>query len=102
MVKGNFDAAYNSYMMSSVSGIIFRDFEGHILVACTYPNTFVADATTVEARACLQTVVVAEELGFRNLVVEGDSLEIIKKIQTLEEDKSNITVIIKEIREQTR
>ncbi|MFQ6637402.1 hypothetical protein Gotur_013390 [Gossypium turneri] len=65
-------------------------------------NTFVADATTAEARACLQTVVVPEELGFRNLVVEGDSLATIKKIQTLEEDKSNITVIIKEIREQTR
>ncbi|MBA0841390.1 hypothetical protein Goarm_003883 [Gossypium armourianum] len=57
-------------MLSLVIGIIFRDFEGHILAAYTYPNTFVADATTVEARACLQTVVVAEGLGFRNLVVE--------------------------------
>ncbi|MBA0702016.1 hypothetical protein Goari_026794 [Gossypium aridum] len=51
MVKDNFDAAYNSYMMSSVTRIIFRDFEGHILVACTCPNTFVADATTTDARA---------------------------------------------------
>ncbi|KAH1129809.1 hypothetical protein J1N35_001187 [Gossypium stocksii] len=83
MAKGNFDATYNSHMMSSVSRIIFRDFEGYILVACTYPNTFVIDATTAEAKAYLQTVTVAEELGFRNLVIEGDSLTVIKKSKHL-------------------
>lgn len=75
VVKGNFDAAYNSYMMTSVTGIIFRDCEGHILATCTYPNTFVVDATTAEARACLQKVVVVEDLGFRNLEVERDSCQ---------------------------
>lgn len=73
VVKGNFDVAYDSYMLSSITGINFRDFEGHILAACTYPNTFVADATMAKVRACLQMVVVAEDLGFKNLVVEGNS-----------------------------
>ncbi|MBA0816560.1 hypothetical protein Gohar_001209 [Gossypium harknessii] len=35
----------------------------------------------VEARACLQAVTVAEELGLQRLVVEGDSLTIVKKVQ---------------------
>ncbi|KAH1031923.1 hypothetical protein J1N35_044097 [Gossypium stocksii] len=79
VVKANFDASFNRQDHSSVAGIIFRDSEGHILAACTYPNNFVADPTTTEARACLQAVIVDEELGFRRLVVEGDSLTVIKK-----------------------
>ncbi|MBA0767048.1 hypothetical protein Gotri_016013 [Gossypium trilobum] len=78
-VKGNFDAAYNKTLQDFVTEIIFRDYEGFILAACTYQNHFVADATTVEAIVCLQTVSVAEELGFRDLAIEGDSLTVTKK-----------------------
>ncbi|MBA0868930.1 hypothetical protein Goshw_020657, partial [Gossypium schwendimanii] len=57
-----------------VTEIVLRDSEGLILASCTYHNPFIADATTAEAKACLQAVMVAEELSFRNLTVEGDSL----------------------------
>ncbi|MBA0839519.1 hypothetical protein Goarm_005232, partial [Gossypium armourianum] len=97
-VKCNFDATFNKCMFSSVFGIIFRDSEGHILATCAYPNSFMADATTVQAKACLQAVMVAEELGFRRLVVEGDSLIVIKKIRSSENDRSSISMIIKEIK----
>ncbi|KAG8472839.1 hypothetical protein CXB51_034760 [Gossypium anomalum] len=99
VVKANFDASFNRQDHSSVAGIIFRDSEGHILAACTYPNKFVADPTTTEARACLQAMIVAEELGFRRLVVEGDSSTVVKKVQSLEGDKSSIAVLVKEIKE---
>ncbi|MBA0820328.1 hypothetical protein Gohar_022250, partial [Gossypium harknessii] len=61
---------------SSISRIVFRDKEGYILAVCTYSNSFVVDPTTAEARACLQTVTVAEDLGLRRLVVEGDSFAV--------------------------
>ncbi|MBA0576708.1 hypothetical protein Golob_027806 [Gossypium lobatum] len=61
-------------------GILFRDYEGHILVACIYHNTFIAYATTAEAKAWLQAISVVEELGFRNLIVEGDSLTRFKNV----------------------
>ncbi|MBA0603059.1 hypothetical protein Gorai_003219, partial [Gossypium raimondii] len=73
---------------SSILGIIFRDSGGYILVACTYPNNFVADATTNEARACLHAVTMAEKLGFQMLVVEGDSLTVVKKFRSLREERS--------------
>lgn len=98
-VKGNFDTAYIRISLRSVTGLIFRDCEGFILAAYTYQNRFVADATTAEAIEYLQAVSVAEDLGFRNLVVERDSLTVIKKIQTKNEDRSNITAIIQEIKE---
>lgn len=56
----------------------------------------------MEARACLQAVTVSEELGFRNLMVEGDSLIVIKKIQTVDGDRSSIAAIIQEIKERAQ
>ncbi|KAA3458678.1 reverse transcriptase [Gossypium australe] len=102
VVKCNFDAAFNMCLLSSVTGRIFRDNEGYILAACTYPNNFVADATTAEVRACVQAVTVAKELGFWRLVVEGDSLTVFKKVRSLDEDRSSIFVIIKEIKERVQ
>ncbi|MFQ6620545.1 hypothetical protein Gotur_000400 [Gossypium turneri] len=59
-IKCNFDAAYNNYLLKLVMGIMFRDSEGLILALCTYYNPFIIDATTTEAKACLQAVTVAE------------------------------------------
>lgn len=73
MIKYNFDAAFCDNTFKSMMGILFKDYEGHILVACIYHNTFIAYATTAEAKAWLQAISVAEELGFRNLIVQGDS-----------------------------
>lgn len=93
-IKCNFDTAYNSNLLKSVTKIVFRDSEGLILASCTYHNPFIADATIVEAKACLQAVMVAEELSFRNLTVEGDSLTVIKKNWASKVDKSNIAAIV--------
>ncbi|KAH1082407.1 hypothetical protein J1N35_022168, partial [Gossypium stocksii] len=49
-VKVNFDACFNNYTNNSASGIIARNNEGHIMVARTYPNIHVRDATIIEAR----------------------------------------------------
>ncbi|MBA0624215.1 hypothetical protein Godav_009609 [Gossypium davidsonii] len=73
-----------------MTGIIFRDNERYILASCTYANNFVANATTAEARSCLQSMTVAEELGFQRLVVK---LKVIKKARSIEEDRSSIDVI---------
>ncbi|MBA0735303.1 hypothetical protein Gogos_019164, partial [Gossypium gossypioides] len=93
-IKCNFDTAYNSNLLKSVTEIVFRDSERLILASCTYHNPFIADATTAEAKACLQAVMVAEELSFRNLTIERDSLTVIKKIRASKVDKSNIAAIV--------
>ncbi|KAH1107256.1 hypothetical protein J1N35_011024 [Gossypium stocksii] len=50
-----------------------------------------------EARACLQAVTMAEEMGFRDICVEGDALSIIRKLNSKEEDKSNVSSLIQDI-----
>ncbi|KAK8332110.1 hypothetical protein V6Z12_A10G118700 [Gossypium hirsutum] len=53
MIKCNFDAAFCNNTFKSVMGILSRDCEDNILVAWTHHNTFIVDATTVEAKECL-------------------------------------------------
>lgn len=49
--------------------------------SCTYPMRNVRDPTTAEAYACLHGVTFAEDLGFEDAIIEGDSLTIVKKLQ---------------------
>ncbi|MBA0795891.1 hypothetical protein Gohar_006721 [Gossypium harknessii] len=69
------------------------------MAACTYPNEHVLSSTMVEAQACLQAVILTEELGFKKVFVEGDALTVIKRVKVVEEDKSNISNLVKEIKE---
>ncbi|MBA0850891.1 hypothetical protein Goshw_008982 [Gossypium schwendimanii] len=70
--------------------------------SCVYSVKNVRDLTTADAYACLQGVVFAEEMGFDEVIVEVDSMIVIKKLQSLENDRSLIVVIINEIKEKTR
>ncbi|KAA3467018.1 reverse transcriptase [Gossypium australe] len=87
-VKVNFDACFNNFTNSSVSGTIIRNSERLIMATSTYPNSYVKDTTIVEARACIQALIFVEELGFQRIMVEGDSLTIINKVMATIEDES--------------
>ncbi|MBA0859145.1 hypothetical protein Goshw_003715 [Gossypium schwendimanii] len=52
-----------------------------------------------EARACLQAVTLAEEMGFQDVCIEGDVLTIIHELRAADEDRSCISSLIKEIKE---
>lgn len=75
--------------------------EGRVMAVCTHQNMHVEDATTAKVKACLQAVLVAEELGFRNLALEGDCLIVIKKIKDKGDDRLSIAVIIQEIKQKS-
>ncbi|MBA0854744.1 hypothetical protein Goshw_004418 [Gossypium schwendimanii] len=49
----------------------------------------------VKARTCLQALQFAEDLGFQRILVEGDALIVIKKMKSIEGDKSRIGMLIK-------
>ncbi|KAK8595413.1 hypothetical protein V6N13_016784 [Hibiscus sabdariffa] len=52
-----------------------------------------------EALACFQAIVFAKDAGFRRIVVEGDSLTVIKKVNCNILDKSIIAPIIHDVKE---
>ncbi|KAK8691504.1 hypothetical protein V6N13_075014 [Hibiscus sabdariffa] len=94
MIKLNFDASFNSSLHSSVSGVVGRDSQGLLMAACTYPHTGIVDSFAAEAKACERAIIFAIDLGFRSVQVEGDSLSIIKKLNSPTSDKSEVRPII--------
>ncbi|KAH1032212.1 hypothetical protein J1N35_044386 [Gossypium stocksii] len=68
------------------------------MATCTYPWENISDPAMAEARACLQAITMAEEMGFQDICVEGDALTIICKLNSVEEDKSSISSLIQEIK----
>lgn len=87
-LKLNFDATFHLQTNSSTDAVIVRNSDGQVMSACTYPLSDVADAFVTKARACEQALIFTSAMGFRRIVVEGDSRTVINKIQTIGEDRS--------------
>lgn len=51
------------------------------MAACSYPWKNIQDPVMAEARACLQAVTLAEDMGFLDVCIEGDALTIIRKLR---------------------
>ncbi|MBA0573546.1 hypothetical protein Golob_000816, partial [Gossypium lobatum] len=66
---------------------IWRPPEGFVMGACEHQWQNVQDSTTIEAWACLQVVTFAEELGFQDICVEGDTLKVVKKLNDEHNDR---------------
>lgn len=97
-IKINVDSSFDVMTYSSISRILARNHMGQIIGSCTYPEVHVADAFIAEARACEQTVRFAIEMGFCQVQIEGDSLTIIKKLNSSDEDKSVFSPINRNIK----
>ncbi|MFQ6623752.1 hypothetical protein Gotur_004367 [Gossypium turneri] len=97
-VKVNSDTAFLKDIYKYVYGILIRNKEGLIMAACTRLNNHVANSFMAEARVCEQVVSFAVDLGFKNVIVEGDSLPIIKKLQSSMDENLIVSDIVKEIK----
>ncbi|KAK9013150.1 hypothetical protein V6N11_041169 [Hibiscus sabdariffa] len=87
VVKFNFDYAFRSG--SITTGVVGRNNLGLIIASCSIQHENVADAFVAEALACRQVVWFARELGFSRVIIEGDSLTVIKKLNSNAVDRAN-------------
>ncbi|KAK8996593.1 hypothetical protein V6N11_081860 [Hibiscus sabdariffa] len=70
-----------------------------ILAACSNPHSHVADHFQAEALACLVAVTFAKDLDFTRVIIEGDSLTIIKKRASEAIDVSLVSPTVADIKE---
>ncbi|MBA0845521.1 hypothetical protein Goarm_022797 [Gossypium armourianum] len=96
-VKINFDASFIPGNNFALIAILARNHKGEVIEAVTYMVEDVDDAFVAEARACERALILARLKGFRRLIVEGDSLTVIKKLTKNEEDRSIIRPIVHNI-----
>ncbi|MFQ6657301.1 hypothetical protein Gotur_027038, partial [Gossypium turneri] len=97
IIKINFDASYIHVKKLAIIAALAKDYRGEVVEADTYLMEDVDDAFVAEARACERALRLASMKRFRRLIVEGDSLSVIKKLNTQEEDRSVIRPIIHNI-----
>ncbi|GMI89588.1 hypothetical protein HRI_002628100 [Hibiscus trionum] len=94
LCKINVDANFKPTEFVAGLGAVILDEEGHILGAqCSLAN-HVPPVFAAESLAARWGLRFAHDLGIRQVILEGDALTIIKKLQMREEDLSEISAII--------
>ncbi|KAH1098654.1 hypothetical protein J1N35_015575 [Gossypium stocksii] len=89
-VKINFDGAYDENTHQSAAMIVARDWKGRILLSSTEIHSEVASAFTVEAIACRRATQIAFKMNRSEIIIEGDSLSVIKKCQKRKRERTEL------------
>ncbi|KAA3474020.1 reverse transcriptase [Gossypium australe] len=96
-VKINVDGAFDSHNNISTSGVVVRDNEGSVLLSWSKIHKGVHSAFEAEAMACREAVQIGVEHGWPKIIIEGDSLTVIKKCQNQDRDRSMLGAFIQDI-----
>ena len=97
-VKINFDGAVFSKGKFSGVGAVIRDENGLVLGSCSKHLPQAYSAVEVEALAAATALALAEDLGMTRVILEGDSLVIIKALREEEQFLSPIGLLLEDVR----
>lgn len=81
-IKVNWDAAVNKKHGRRGVGIVTRDSKGFILATRSTTQRIVLEPIVAEALAALHAVILSKEIGFSDIILEGDALQIIQEINS--------------------
>ncbi|KAA3460843.1 reverse transcriptase [Gossypium australe] len=87
-VKINFDGAFDVQAHLSASGVVARDTTGSVLVSKSRVQEKACSAFAAEALACHEVIQI--NMQEKNVIIEGDSLTVIKKCRKDSVDRSQI------------
>lgn len=80
IVKLNWDAAVDKNLKKIGVGIIVCDHEGSAIMSKCMTRTLISDPTVAEAYGAWSTMEFSSQLGLNKVILEGDSLEIVKAL----------------------
>ena len=80
-MKINWDAAIDRCKKLMGIGIVVRDFTGDVVATQSTMKAYVCDPVVAEALALWMAVVLVGQLGFMDVIFEGDCLEEVKAIK---------------------
>ncbi|KAK8512488.1 hypothetical protein V6N13_082967 [Hibiscus sabdariffa] len=69
------------------------------MAACVIPHSNVSDAFVAEALAFKNAVQLAKDMSLRNVIIERDSLTVVKKLNSTAHDSSIIDPVIVDIKD---
>jgi ribonuclease HI len=83
-MKFNWDASVDHSGKRMGVGLIARDDKGEFCAAVVSSMPFICDPKVAEAMAAWRAFVLCEEIGVHRAVLEGDSLNVVKAINSSE------------------
>ncbi|KAA3458458.1 reverse transcriptase [Gossypium australe] len=98
-VKINFDGAFDVKENRSASGVVVRNNEGSVLASKPKLHEKVASAFAAEALACREAVQLRVDMQKKDVIIEGDSLTVVKKCRNVSMDRSLIGSYIFDIQQ---
>ncbi|KAK5792515.1 hypothetical protein PVK06_033630 [Gossypium arboreum] len=90
--KVNFDVAFLSSQGRCSIGVIIRDSEGYVIGACMVRAPYLMDSFMAKAVAGVAAFRFAADLSLQRILVEGDALSIIHKLDSTELDVSVVAL----------
>ncbi|KAK9042476.1 hypothetical protein V6N11_017546 [Hibiscus sabdariffa] len=87
-VSASHDSDFDMVEHSSISGVVVRDSEGQLLGSCVRLNSTIASCFAVEAQAVIQGLNFARDLGCLYVTLKSDSLTVISKPRSGNDDIS--------------
>ena len=98
VVKLNFDGAVCSKNKRAGVGVVVRDTNGLVLASCAKPVPQPYKVAEVESLAAATALSFATELGFRRVILEGDSLEVIQALRENDQSLTPMGLLLEDIR----
>lgn len=82
--------------------MVIKDFHGRVMVLYSLVHTTLPNAFTVEALMTVEGIKMRSVSGFQKIILEGDSLSVIRKCNTNLPDLSVINPLIQDIKQYSR
>ncbi|MBA0838090.1 hypothetical protein Goarm_010186, partial [Gossypium armourianum] len=89
IIKINFDGAFDVHQARSGFGVVARNSSGEMLASMVVCHRAIPSLFAAEAHACYQALRLGVCLGLDSIVIEGDSLTIIKKCRSDRRDNGD-------------
>ncbi|XP_059431643.1 uncharacterized protein LOC132165167 [Corylus avellana] len=98
MIKVNWDATIDQGNSCVGLGLLARDANGQFVAARGIKKRIAADPTVAEAIAALHAVIFAKELGFSNVMFEGDALTVVNAINSTRSCESSYGHFVEDVK----
>ncbi|XP_065616451.1 uncharacterized protein LOC136061926 [Quercus suber] len=97
-VKINFDGAVFCHSNSSGVGAVIRNHDGAVMASYAEKLNQAYKAEEIEALAALKAVQFVYDLGFQKVILEGDSLGLIKALKAEEHNLSPLGLLVEDVK----
>ncbi|OMP04092.1 hypothetical protein COLO4_09952 [Corchorus olitorius] len=94
VIEVNFDGSFLASDHMASFGAVARDFEGAVMGSMAGNLKYIDSAFMAESLAALKAISWARDMGFTDIVLEGDALTIIKKANSSGQDISPVGPIV--------